>query len=321
MEGDKTEKPQSLESSLIGKKFGPYFVQREIGRGGMGIIFEAYDKALDRPVALKVLPLHALDEESKKRFIQEARAVAKLEHPNITSVYSVGKIGNFYYIAFQYIKGKNLLHILRENGPLPVKEALLIAKECAKALNEAHKHNILHRDVKTENIMIDQEGKIKLLDFGIAKDLNLRANLTNPSIYLGTPEYCSPEQFRGEKCDERTDIYSLGVVLYELLTGKIPYSNKETRKIYEQAVEEQREGMRRLNPSIPRSVDRFVCRLLSKERENRPLSMESVIKEIRLLLLERKALGVESKKGGAGILKESAIFFKDLKDRVINILF
>ena len=209
---------------------GKYKILEEIGRGGMGVVYKAEDTRLDRTVALKFLPQELTrDEEARARFIQEAKAAAALEHPNICTVYEVDEAEGRIFISMAFIQGQSLKDKLR-GGPLDIEEAKAIALQVAEGLREAHEKGIVHRDIKPANIMVTDKGQAKIMDFGLAK-LSWGADLTKPAMILGTAAYMSPEQAKGEPVDRRTDIWSFGATLYEMLTGERPFRKGQERAL------------------------------------------------------------------------------------------
>lgn len=208
-----------------------YKVKKELGAGGMAKVYLAVDTKLDRPVALKVLsPAFAENSRITKRFIKEAKTAAQLQHSNIVSIFDVGKEGGVNYIAMEYLQ-ENLKDRMKQGGGIKPREALAIVKDVARALSYAHKKGYVHRDIKPDNIMFRKDGAVVLVDFGIVKAVNEKTKLTRTGISVGTPQYMSPEQIRARKVDGRSDIYSLGIVLYELLTGHLPYQGDDLVKL------------------------------------------------------------------------------------------
>ena len=204
-----------------------YEIQQRVGRGGMADVFLARDVLLDRPVAVKVLfPEFATDPAFVERFRREAQAAANLNHPNIVSVYDWGQVGNTYFMAMEYVEGRTLADILRAEKQLSSAQASDIASEVAAALSFAHRNGVVHRDVKPANILIGANGAVKVADFGIARAVDTRqeSNLTQVGAVMGTATYFSPEQAQGGQPDPRSDVYSLGIVLYEMLTGTPPFT-------------------------------------------------------------------------------------------------
>ena len=207
---------------MIGQTISHYKITEKLGEGGMGVVYKAEDIKLKRPVALKFLAPHLLrDDEGRKRFIREAQAAAALDHPNICTVYEIAEVNGRTFIVMAFLEGEGLDKKI-EGGPLTLKDALDIAIQTAQGLQAAHEKKIVHRDVKSANVMVTEEGQVRVMDFGLAQ-LADRTRLTETGARLGTPAYMSPEQTRGEPVDQRTDIWSLGVVLYEMVTGQLPF--------------------------------------------------------------------------------------------------
>src|SRR5579863_8593059 len=210
-------------NALVGKSLGPFRIVERIGAGGMATVFKAYQPTLDRYVAVKVLPsYHARDPIFVKRFTQEARSVAKLAHPNIVQIHDFGTQDDITYIVMEYVDGGTLKDRLKR--PLSVAEAVDYMIQAAAGLDCAHRNGIIHRDVKPANMLLRKDGYLLLSDFGIAKILEGTTNLTRAGTGIGTPQYMSPEQGTGQQVDRRSDIYSLGIVLFHALAGKVPFS-------------------------------------------------------------------------------------------------
>ncbi len=205
---------------------GRYELLELVGRGGMSSVWKAHDRLLDRTVAIKVLhEQYTTDEEYVERFRREARSVAQVSHPNIVTVIDRGEDGGRQYIVFEYVAGENLKQLIEREGPLPVHDALLMALQMARALGFAHTRGLIHRDVKPQNVLLNEDGQAKMTDFGIARSVDVQG-VTLTGTVLGTSEYIAPEQARGQQVDALTDVYSLGVVLYELLTGGVPFQGE-----------------------------------------------------------------------------------------------
>ena len=223
-------------NALIGKSLGAFRVVDRIGAGGMATVFKAYQPTLDRYVAIKVLPAyHARDPIFVKRFVQEARSVAKLAHPNIVQIHDFAEQDGYTYIVMEYVDGGTLKDRLKK--PLSVLEAIDVTIQAAEGLDCAHRNGIIHRDVKPANMLLRKDGHLILSDFGIAKILEGTTNLTRVGTGIGTPQYMSPEQGMGQPVDRRSDIYSLGIVLFHCLTGRVPFTADSPSNDYSKTYE------------------------------------------------------------------------------------
>jgi len=273
------------DEPLVGKVVGDYEVLREVGRGGMGVVYEAHERSLQRTVALKVLPSNiSADISFAKRFEREARFAASLSHPNIVSIYAVGKHEDVRYIAMEYIKGKTLTTLIREAGRLSVGRALEITLQAADALKAAHRVGMVHRDIKPDNIMIDEFGRVKVMDFGLARGIHSATQLTAEGAVLGTPRYMSPEQCEGLKPDQRSDIYSLGIVLFEMLSGRTPYGADTPLALMRQIVELPLPSLQEISADVPPQVCSIVYRMTAKRPEDRYDNADAVCEDIRVHL-------------------------------------
>jgi serine/threonine protein kinase len=259
-----------MMEDLIGKKLGPYQLVASLGKGGMGVVYKAYDTKLARYVALKVLPpRHAIDPTFVSRFWQEAKAAANLEHPHIIPVYAYGEHDNYHYIVMQLVR-EGSLALLLHGQPLLVEQIRHIITQVSGALDYAHSREVIHRDVKPDNILISRRSGCLLTDFGIAKLLESTIHLTGTGVSVGTPIYMSPEQIRGdEDLDGRTDIYSLGVVLYEMATGRPPFQGKTAQAIQMKHLYEPPPPPRSLNPALTQVMVDVILKALAKKREER----------------------------------------------------
>jgi serine/threonine protein kinase len=272
------EVPQLFESdiddALVGKKLGPYSVTGKIGWGGMGVVYLAQDTRLDRPVAIKMLaPKYTSDAHQRERLKREARAAAKLSHPGIATVYSLEEYGENLYMVSEYVRGNTLLQGMA-GGPLKMTLLLDIAIQIAGALVAAHDQGIVHRDLKPENILRTEAGVIKILDFGLARiepkvDATTDARLTRSGMFLGTPAYASPEQLLGSEIDRRTDVFSFGVILYELAAGQHPFGKVDSVAIIARILEGETRDPSQINPKIPRDLERIIQRCLKKNPNDR----------------------------------------------------
>ena len=256
-----------------------------VGRGGMATVYRAHDVVLNRSVAIKVLEQSlTVDPKSVERFRREAVTAANLEHPSIVRVYDVQQQGNIHFITMRFVQGTTLRDILRDNGSLPLPAALNIIKPVASALHYAHRNGVIHRDVKPGNILVEPDGTVLLTDFGIAHAAdNAQASLTAAGLVMGTADYLAPEQIAGRPAEARSDIYSLGVVLYEMLTGVTPFGGENTAAILYRQVHDQPAPVRSINPRLPIEVQPIVDRVLAKNPTLRyadPLDLARDLEEI-----------------------------------------
>jgi len=252
---------------------GKYRILEEIGHGGMGIVYKAEDLKLKRCVALKFLPPHLLDSpDLKERFLIEAQAAAALSHPNICVIHEVGESEDRPYIAMEYVEGETLRDRIRK-GPLEPGEAVGLIDQIAAGLGEAHGKGIIHRDVKSANIMVTAKGRAKVMDFGLAK-LRGGSSLTRTQTTLGTVAYMSPEQARGEDLDQRTDIWSLGVALYEMLTGELPFKGDHDQTLIYSILHKEPESLVKIRPALAPELDHVVSQALTKKTSDRYRTME-----------------------------------------------
>ncbi|MBI4614106.1 MAG: protein kinase [Planctomycetes bacterium] len=273
------------ENRPSGPEIGGYKVLGRIGEGGMGLVLRAHDARLDRPVALKVLHPHlSRDEEFAGRFLREARTAAKLEHPSIVQVYTAGEDGGQCYIAMQLVEGVELGRLMQGGSRLPVHVAILIAREVASALAAAHATQVVHRDVKPANIMATASGGVKVMDFGLARPMRGGSRYTETGTYLGTPEYSAPEQCVSDEIDHRADLYSLGVVLYEMLSATVPHTGDTPYALFKRIVEEPALPLRHLVPETPAPILDLVDRLLAKDPAERCQDAKEVVATLDELL-------------------------------------
>ncbi len=265
---------------MIGKIISHYRILEKIGEGGMGIVYKAEDTKLKRTVALKFLPPELTrDPQAKARFVQEAQAAAALDHPNICAVFEIGEAEGSTYIAMPYVKGQSLKERIAM-GPLSMGEALDIAAQVAEGLKEAHEKGIIHRDIKPANIILTEKGQAKIMDFGLAK-LEAGVDLTRTMAVIGTAAYMSPEQARGEEVDHRTDIWSFGATLYEMLTGQKPFGQKHDQALIYSILNDTTESVSRIRPEIPKPLDSVIQKALEKDRSRRYQSMAELIKDLK----------------------------------------
>jgi len=283
---------------MIGEKFGHYRVIEKIGAGGMGVVYRAHDEDLDRDAALKVLAASALaDDTARQRFRKEALALSRLNHPHICTIYEVGEAHGQTYIAMEYVEGRQLRG-LASGPPLPVETALRFAQQIADALDHAHQRGIVHRDLKSSNVMVTPDGRSKLLDFGLAVRQREREideatrslmSLTDPGTVVGTLAYMAPEVLRREPADGRRDLWALGVMLYEMTAGRLPFSAEQGMLIIQAILHEQPQPLKNARPDVPPGLERIIARALEKDPEARYRSAAELRKDLADLQAELSA--------------------------------
>lgn len=277
-------------------KVGKYVVLDEISRGGMGIVYKGKDESLDRTVAIKMLPKEFfVNTKHKERFQLEARIVAKLDHPNIMDVYAYEEAYETVWIVMEFLKGEILQTRIKRLKKLPVDDAISIIEQIASSLQYAHERGIVHRDIKPANVMIlDENSRVKMMDFGIAYDQAQSSdlNLTQEGTIIGTPKYMAPEQFSGGEVDARSDIYSLGVMAYEMISGELPFIGKNLPEMAYKHMQAVPEPIDKKVPEITRELASFIMKALSKKKEDRPSSL----KGLRLRPSEFETVTIEVRK-------------------------
>ena len=285
---------------------GKYRIISELGKGGMGVVYEAEDAKLERCVALKFLPPELTeDPEARERFIREAKAAAALSHNHICTVYEIGEEENRLFIAMEYIEGESLRQKIVK-GPLPQAEALKIAIQVAEGLVEAHKKKIIHRDIKPGNIMLTDKGVAKVMDFGLAKALG-RSLITTEAKTMGTVAYMSPEQAQGQLVDYRTDIWSLGVVLYEMLTGQLPFKGEYDQSIIHSILNREPEPISKLRKDLPKGLEQVIGKALAKNPAGRYQSMEEFLEDLKAV-----AEGLKPLKAKMGLFRGKVLGLKKI---------
>jgi len=330
----------------MAKELGKYRIIERLSTGSASNIYLAEQKTLERQVVIKELMREfSINQKVIARFEQEARVISSLRYDSIIHIYDYWKKGNSYYIVMEYVPGKTLKDILSQIGCFPIDVGLIVFYEIAKALEYAHNRGIIHRDLKPANIIISDEGMLKLLDFGIAHVKE--TNLTTPGVILGTYSYMSPEQAIGTKIDNRSDIFSLGIIMYELLTGERPFKKEGEREVTEKIIKEKPVPVRKLNPAIPRPVARIIKKCLKKNPKRRfhtmgqlkerlerhirrfPLDHQSLLREYlkaSVLITDQKTVFMErdedgeQKKTSRGKMDTSKAYFKQRRHPVLKVL-
>ena len=262
---------------------GRYEIVGELGQGAMGIVYKATDPLIDRIVAIKTITLSLAQEEREEyeaRFYQEAKAAGRLSHPNIVTIFDVGRSGDIAYIAMEFLQGRELRDILNDDKLLPVDQVLDIVAQVAMGLAYAHEHGIIHRDIKPSNIMVGRDCQVKITDFGIAR-MASSAVRTQTGMVLGSPKYMSPEQVMGKLTDQRSDIFSLGVMLYEMLTGQPAFTGENVNAIMYQTLNAIPQPPKSLNPAVPEMLNFIVAKALAKDVENRYQNARDLANDLR----------------------------------------
>lgn len=274
---------------MIGKKISHYKILEKLGGGGMGVVYKAQDEKLDRFAALKFLPPHlSADEEIKQRFIAEAKAASALDHTNICTIYEIDETGDDQmFIAMAFYEGETLKKKIEQEPPTLLK-SIKVAIQIAEGLSRAHAQGIIHRDIKPANMMVTKEGLVKILDFGLAKIAD--ANITKTGWTLGTAAYMSPEQARAEHVDNRSDIWSLGVILYEMVIGQSPFKGEKAETVIYSILNDKPKSPVSIKGDIPPTIGIIIERCLEKDRENRFSDMSELVDALNSVLLEISGL-------------------------------
>ena len=265
---------------MIGKAISHYIIIEELGRGGMGEVYLAEDLKLERKVAIKFLPQHLTsDKENVERFEREAKAAASLNHPHIVTIYEIAEENDQIFIVMEYVEGNTLRVLLNSSSEFPIPNSTNIISQIAEGLSRAHKAGIVHRDIKPANIIITHQGEVKILDFGLAK-LAGRIEITKDTSTLGTVAYMSPEQAKGEKVDHRTDIWSLGVIMYEMLCGERPFKGEYEQAVFYSIFNDNPTPVADHRPDLPPELTNIVDKAISKSAEDRYQSAEQIVNDL-----------------------------------------
>jgi len=298
------------------KKWGDYELLGILGKGSQGVVYKARQPLLDRLVAVKVLPAYLVTDESfVARFQREAQNIARLSHPNIVHVYDMNRHEGTYYYVMEYVEGEDLGNMMKRGVQFSWEQVIDITKQVASALDAAHEQSMVHRDIKPENILITPKGQVKVADFGLAKITSAASNVTREGMILGTVNYMSPEQAKGSECDIRSDLYSLGVVLFRLLTGRVPFKGENLHAIIYKHIHEPPPDPARLNPSVPPALAKVCLKLLEKDPNKRyqtPRELIRVLDSLKGRNLGTAVMDQEEverlvkKDGGAGMVSPSS---------------
>src|SRR5437762_5400600 len=291
----------TTSDTLIDRLFdGRYLITRKLGAGGMADVYLAEDQELGRRVAIKILnDRHAADDQFIERFRREAKNAAGLSHPNIVSIYDRGEAEGTYYIAMEFLDGRSLKELIVGRGPAPIKISIEYARQILAAIGFAHRHGIVHRDIKPHNVLVGPEGRLKVTDFGIAR--SGASQMTEVGSIIGTAQYLSPEQARGAPVDQTSDLYSVGVVLYELLTGQVPFTGETPLEIAMKHLSEVPKPPSELRPEVPHDLDLVVLRALAKDPADRYETAEQMDKDLERVL-SGMPVGAETAEAATAVL-------------------
>jgi tRNA A-37 threonylcarbamoyl transferase component Bud32 len=301
---------------LTGRQLGPYQVIAPLGEGGMAAVYEAYHAAMDRNVAIKVLPQHLArsDAQFVGRFTQEARVLARLQHPHILAVFDFGEAEGYTYLVMPLIDAGTLKDLLR-GRPLPLLQIRSILSQVGDALDYAHTGGLIHRDVKPGNVLVDPRGNCLLADFGIAKMVEGTADFTTPGGMIGTPAYMSPEQGRGKKVDARSDLYALGVVLFEMATGRVPFDADTPVAVVFKHISDPLPLPRTLNPDLPEGVERVILKSLAKDPDDRYQTAGTMVQALQQAIdaFERARPTAQAQAPATSAGQAAGAFEKDIR--------
>jgi serine/threonine-protein kinase len=265
---------------------GRYQILKELGRGGMGIVFHAYDKQLKEQVAIKILsPLLSNDPDALERLKREVSAARRITHSNVIRIHDISEVNGLHFISMEYFHGTNLKDHIKRNGPLSPMQALNLASQVAEGLEAAHREGVIHRDLKSQNIILDNTNRIKIIDFGLARTAHMEG-MTATGLIMGTPEYMAPEQVSGKKIDERADIYSLGIILYEMFTGRVPFTGDSAIAVGFMQLKEEPVPPTKVNSAISPQIEKVICKALEKDPIHRYRTITELKNELEAAILK-----------------------------------
>ena len=303
---------KTMSENIMNKKFGHYEVVSELGRGGMGVVYKAWEPSLNRHVAIKALGEHLLGDEGLiERFTREAKSMAAINHPNVIQVYFIGMEEKQPYFAMEFIEGVSLDDLLRGNNVLTVPHAKEILRQACAGLAVAHERDLVHRDIKPANLMICDDGTVKVVDFGIAQTREYGDKLTNTGEFVGTPGYLSPEVCTGKEVDARSDIFALGIVFYEMLAGKVPFENDSPLGLMLEVVQAEIPDIREINKKVDKKTSYILEKMIAKNPEERCQSCQEVIRQLgpstidlSLEDIKKQAVSVKPEKKKANVSQQ-----------------
>jgi predicted Ser/Thr protein kinase len=273
---------------------GRYQILKELGRGGMGIVFHAYDKQLKEQVAIKILsPLLSNDPDALERLKREVSAARRITHTNVIRIHDISEINGLHFISMEYFHGTSLKDFIKRNGPLSTMQAYNIASQICDGLDAAHREGVIHRDLKSQNIILDNTNKIKIIDFGLARTAHMEG-MTATGLIMGTPEYMAPEQVSGKRIDERADIYSLGIILYELFTGRVPFTGDSAIAVGFMQLKEDPPLPTSVNPGIKPEIEKVIIKALEKDPMHRYRGIADLKRDLEIAALQPSPAGLES---------------------------
>src|SRR6202451_2367728 len=310
-----SETIQMVDPSAIalGSDFGTrYRIESLLGPGGMGRVYKAYDKDLDRTVAIKVVREGAIGQaDALKRFKQELVLASKISHKNILRIHDMGEVAGVRFISMAYIQGKDLQHIIKENPKMPLERVLKFAQQIAEALAAAHAEGVVHRDLKPQNLLVGNDDQIFVCDFGLAKSFEESAiGMTRTGAFLGTPRYMSPEQVEGKPADMRSDIYAYGLILYEMVTGDVPFTGESTLKVMYQRIQQKPKSPKTLNPDLPNWFVQVIMRCLERDPTVRYQKADEIV-----LDLQGAKSTVSTYRAGGGATRTVQIQIPEFRDK------